>query len=106
MQGQESCDRQSSSDGKLANGQRNQGRHQASESYQQKCECRRNHETFGVSYVSGASFPNVEIKWRLARQFELHRRITSPQLILKRGRPLVKPGDNRVNGTVRRLASL
>ena len=48
-QSQEACDRQSGRDGELANGHRNQGRDQASESHQQKCERRRNHETFGVS---------------------------------------------------------
>src|SRR5271166_6668461 len=100
MQGQETCNRQSGRDGKLTNGYWNQGRHQASESHQQKCECVRNHETFGVLYVVGASFPNVEIKWRLSRQFELHRRITAPQLVLKRVRQLVKLRDERLHGTL------
>ncbi len=101
-QGHESCNRHGRGDGKLANGYRNQGRHQASESHQQKCERGRNHESFGVSYVVGASFPNVEIKWRLARQFELHRRITAPQLVLKRVRQLVKLGDERLDWTLGR----
>src|SRR5208337_4426972 len=102
MQGQESCNRQSGRDGKLTNGYWNQGRHQASESHQQKCERGRNHEAFAVSYVVGASFPNVEIKWRLSRQFELHRRITTPQLVLKRVHPLVKLRDERLHGTLGR----
>src|SRR5271169_5825897 len=102
MQGQESCNRQSGRDGKLTNGHWNQGRHQASESHQQKCECGRNHETFGVVYVVGASFPNVEIKWRLSRQFELHPWITALQLVLKRVRQLVKLRDERLHGTLGR----
>src|SRR5208337_2924373 len=102
MHSQESCDGQSGRDGKLTNGHWNQGGHQASESHQQKCECGRNRETFGASYVVGASFPNVEIKWRLSRQFELHRRITAPQLVLKRVRPLVKLRDERLHGALRR----
>ena len=97
-QGQESCNRQSGSDGKLANGQWNQGRHNASESQQEKRECRRNHQTFAVPYISGAGFPNVEVEWRLARQFDLHRRITAPQLILKSVRPRVKHGDDQLDG--------
>ncbi len=105
MQGQESCNRHSGRDGKLADGQRNQGRHQASESHQQKCECRGNHETFAVLHIIGAGFPNVEIERRLARQFELHRRITAPQLILKRIRPLVKLGDQRLDRTLGRRES-
>src|SRR5271165_2129249 len=102
MQGQETCNRQSGRDGKLTNGYWNQGRHQASESHQQKCECGRNHETFGVLYVVGASFPNVEIKWRLSRQFEIHRRITAPQLVLKRVHSFVKLRDERLHGTLGR----
>ena len=103
--GQESRNRQSGRDGKLANGYWNQGRHQASESHQQQRERRGNHETFGVLHVVGAGFPNVEIKRRLARQFELHRRITAPQLVLKRVRPLVKLRDERFDGTLGRRES-
>ena len=58
----------------------------------------KNSET--VPNVIGAGLPNVEIKRRLAGQFELHRRITLPQLILKRVYPLVKFGDQRLDGTI------
>src|SRR5580658_7361464 len=101
-QRQESCNRQSGRDGKLANGYWNQGRHQASESHQQKYEGGWNHKGFGVVYVVGAGLPNVEIKWRLPCQFELHRRIAAPQLVLQRARQLVKLRDERLHGTVGR----
>ena len=102
---QESGNRQSGRDGKLADRQWNQGGDQASESHQQKCECRGNHQTFAVLHVVGAGFPNVEIQWNLARQFELHRRITAPQLIFKRVRQLVKLRNKRLHGTLGRRES-
>jgi hypothetical protein len=43
--------------------------------------------TFAVLHVVGARLPNVEIQRNLARQFELHRRITAPQLILRESLP-------------------
>jgi hypothetical protein len=101
-QGQESCNRQSARDGKLANGHRNQGRHQASESHQQKYKRARNDETLSVLHIDGAGFPNIEIERRLARQFELYRRIAPPQLVLKRVLQPVKLGDERLHGTVGR----
>src|SRR5258708_35992665 len=100
MQSEESRHRQSARDGKLTDRYWNQGRHQTSESHQQKCECARNHETFGVLYVIGASFPNVEIKGCFSRQFELHPRRTAPQLVLKRALQLVKRRDERLHGTL------
>src|ERR1035438_4049459 len=66
-QGQKSCNRKRGRDGQLTNGYWNQGRHQTSESQQQKCERDRNRESFGVLYIVGARFPNVEIKWGLSR---------------------------------------
>ncbi len=103
--GQESRNRQSGRDGKLANRQWNQGGDQASKSHQQKCEGRWDHQTFAASHVVGARFPNVEIQWNLACEFELHRRITAPQLIFKRACQLVKLRNKRLHGTVGRRES-
>ena len=97
-QGQEPCNRECGRDGKLANGQWNQGRHQASESQQEKRECCRNHQTFAVPHIIGASFPNVEIERYLTCQFELHLWIAAPQLILKSVRSRVKLGDDQLDG--------
>ena len=99
---QEPCNRQSAGDGKLTNGYWNQGRNQASESQQQKRQCARNHETLGVLHVVGASFSNVEVKWRLSRQFELHPWIAAPELVLKRALQLMKFRDERLYGPLAR----
>src|SRR5579863_7701 len=99
-QRQESSKRQGGGGSKLTDGQRNQGGDQASESHQQKREGRGNHQTFATSHVIGARFPNVEVEWNLARQFELRGRITAPQLILKRGCPLVKLRNERLHWTL------
>src|SRR5271168_4343137 len=97
---QKSSDRQSCRDGKLTNGQWNQGSDQASESHQQKCEGRGNHQTFAALHIIGARLPNVEVQWNLARQFELHGRITAPQLIFKRACKRVKLRNKRLHWTL------
>jgi len=61
----------------------NQGRHQASESQQEKRECCRNHQTFAVPHIIGASFPNVEIERYLTCQFELHLCDSGPAIDLE-----------------------
>ena len=76
-------DRHGGGDGKLADSYWNHCRRQASEGHQQKYERCRNREVFGVLHIVCAGFPNVEIEWRRARHFELHRRISALQLILK-----------------------
>ena len=81
------------------------GGDQASKSHQQKCEGRGDHQAFAALHVVGARFPNVEIQWNLACQFELHRRITAPQLIFKRACQLVKLRNKRLHGTVGRRES-
>ena len=97
--------RQSGRNGKLANRQRNQGGDQASERHQQKREGRGDHQAFAAMHVVGARFPNIEIQWNLAGEFELHRRITAPQLIFKRARQLVKLRNKRLDWTVGRRES-
>ena len=82
--GQESGNRQSGRDGKLADGQWNKGCDQASEGHQQESEGRGNDQTFAAVHVVGAGFANIEIQRNLACELELHGRITAPQLILKR----------------------
>ena len=53
-------------------------------------------------HVVCASFPNVEIKRRLSRQFELYPRIAAPQSVLKRVLQLVKLRDQRLHGPLGR----
>ena len=100
--GQQPGNRQGGRDGKLANGQRNQGGDQASEGQQQKCEGRGNHQTLGAPHIIGARFPNVKIQRKLARQFELYVGITAPQFIRKSAGSLVKLGNERLHWTVGR----
>ena len=95
--GQESRNRQSGRDGKLADRQWNQGGDQAAKGHQQKSKSRGDHQAFAAPHVIGARFPNVEIQRNLAGEFELHRRITAPQLIFKRACQLVKLRNERLH---------
>ena len=87
---------------KLANRQRNHGGDQASKRHQQKHEGCGDHQAFAAMYVGGARFPNIEIQWNLACEFELYRRITAPQLIFKRACQLVNLRNKRLDWTVGR----